>query len=52
MIQLENLSKNYGNKRIYSQVNLVFEADKSYALIGRQVQENNVIKCNCPSRKA
>ncbi|EGP66553.1 SRP54-type protein, GTPase domain protein [Streptococcus sp. oral taxon 056 str. F0418] len=34
MIQLENLSKNYGNKRIYSQVNLVFEANKSYALIG------------------
>lgn len=34
MIQLENLGKSYGSKRVYSQVNLAFEANKSYALIG------------------
>ncbi|SJZ66884.1 putative ABC transport system ATP-binding protein [Pilibacter termitis] len=34
MITLENLSKSFGKKEVYKDVNLTFELGKSYALVG------------------
>lgn len=34
MIELQNLHKKYGEKKVYTNVNLVLEENKSYALIG------------------
>ena len=34
MIELKNVSKQYGKHQLFDQLNLTFEAGKSYALIG------------------
>lgn len=34
MIEIENLAKKYGRKTVYSHVNLHFERNQSYALVG------------------
>ncbi|HEL0659227.1 ABC transporter ATP-binding protein [Streptococcus equi subsp. zooepidemicus Sz35] len=34
MIELKQLSKSYGKKKIYDKISLTFEANRSYALVG------------------
>lgn len=34
MIELKQLSKSYGKKKIYNKISLTFEANRSYALVG------------------
>ncbi|MCD3388196.1 ATP-binding cassette domain-containing protein [Streptococcus equi subsp. zooepidemicus] len=34
MIELKQLSKHYGKKKIYDKLSLTFEANRSYALVG------------------
>ena len=37
-IEIVNVTKKYGSKEIFTDLNLTFEAGKSYALIGGSVQ--------------
>ena len=45
MIELKNVSKQYGKHQLFDQLNLTFEAGKSYALIGESGSGKSTVIC-------